>query len=405
MRLPFRQTLCADTPDIYADGTVRLQSIDRERDRKLRDRGGPGGERRDRVPVYRNGPLPHGQPRRGRGAGRHGPDRHGDRPDRRPRLRPPGIRRQCRRKRGDQCHGTARQRRAAARRPRDRHPDTRFGDLLALDAVAVDGADLCRCRGGDGGSRCSPCCRTGGCTCSTSSRPRHVDLGNVTTLDRLVGRHSASGLRHHGGGAPGSPPSRFARRPGPDADGASDSGGTTTGATLDDLLMGGSGDDLLPGRRKRHPRRRHRQDTLHGGDGRRPLRPVADGAEDEIADFDPGLDRLDLSAWPMLYDPGQLTITPTASGAEVTWGDETLTLTGSGGGRSSGGRDPRRDHRRPAPAALPRPDRRPRRGSCRRRRIGHASGRRGHGQAPRRGGNDTLSVSGRRTRPARRGGG
>jgi serralysin len=53
---------------------------------------------------------------------------------------------------------------------------------------------------------------------------------------------------------------------------------------------------------------------------------------DEIADFEPELDRLDLSAWPMLYDPGQLGITPTASGAEIAWGDETLVLRQGRGG-------------------------------------------------------------------------
>jgi Ca2+-binding RTX toxin-like protein len=57
---------------------------------------------------------------------------------------------------------------------------------------------------------------------------------------------------------------------------------------------------------------------------------------DEIADFEPGLDRLDLSAWPMLHDPAGLTITPTASGAEIARGDETLLLRQVGGGTITG---------------------------------------------------------------------
>lgn len=83
-------------------------------------------------------------------------------------------------------------------------------------------------------------------------------------------------------------------------------------------LEGGAGDDLLvdgPG-----------QDVLIGGTGADIFVLTADGQRDEIRDFNPGQDRIDLSAWPFLRNTGQLAVTPTPTGAILTFGDEVLEI-------------------------------------------------------------------------------
>ena len=113
--------------------------------------------------------------------------------------------------------------------------------------------------------------------------------------------------------------------------------GTSAGEELqggvgDDILIGGAGDDYLtardgddilvdgPG-----------QDTLTGGGGADIYVLDPDGQRDRIRKFEPGIDRLDLSAFPMLYDPAQLGYTRRADGAELAWrGEVTEVLSLSG---------------------------------------------------------------------------
>ncbi|MCU4652174.1 hypothetical protein N8I71_04995 [Roseibacterium sp. SDUM158016] len=114
---------------------------------------------------------------------------------------------------------------------------------------------------------------------------------------------------------------------------AGPTGGALAGTGADDILMGSLAADLLRGLGG--------DDILEDGDGADTLEGGAgadrfilrgDGTTDRISDFEPGIDRLDLSGWPMLYDAAQLTITPTASGASVSFGPETLILDRAGGG-------------------------------------------------------------------------
>ncbi len=114
---------------------------------------------------------------------------------------------------------------------------------------------------------------------------------------------------------------------------AGSGGQTLTGAGLSDVLMGGSGDDALaggggddilsdgPGR-----------DTLTGGAGADIFVLASDLLTDTIADFDPVRDRLDLSAWPFLYDIGAIAIRSTGTGAQLDWRGETLILRSASGG-------------------------------------------------------------------------
>jgi Ca2+-binding RTX toxin-like protein len=107
---------------------------------------------------------------------------------------------------------------------------------------------------------------------------------------------------------------------------------TLTGTGADDLLMGGAGDDLLiagggdnilvdgPGR-----------DTMRGGTGADIFVLVSDGEPDRVENFQLGVDRLDLSAFPGLYSATSLSIVPVAGGARITYGDEVIELRTSDG--------------------------------------------------------------------------
>ena len=109
-------------------------------------------------------------------------------------------------------------------------------------------------------------------------------------------------------------------------------GGTVQGSALDDRLMGsdlpetlqgGGGDDAL------HDGAGN--DLLSGGTGADVFVFDRDGSADRVSDFQDGVDLLDLSDWGRIYTASALTIAITGSGAVVSYGDESLTITRSGG--------------------------------------------------------------------------
>jgi Ca2+-binding RTX toxin-like protein len=113
---------------------------------------------------------------------------------------------------------------------------------------------------------------------------------------------------------------------------AASDGTGVTGTALDDHLIGSvvgetlsglSGDDILLDARG--------NDVLIGGPGSDLFVFTADGQTDQIADFERGVDRLDLSAFDFLYDVSQLGIAPTASGATLSFGNETIFVTTADG--------------------------------------------------------------------------
>ena len=109
-------------------------------------------------------------------------------------------------------------------------------------------------------------------------------------------------------------------------------GGSATGSALDDRLIGSAAADSLSGGAG--------DDFLHDGGGNDLLTGGAgadtfifdrDGSPDRIADFQDGIDLIDVSSWGRIYTAGVLGITYTGTGAVVSYGSESLIITKSGG--------------------------------------------------------------------------
>ena len=107
-------------------------------------------------------------------------------------------------------------------------------------------------------------------------------------------------------------------------------GGVATGAGLDDRLLGSAGADTLQGAGGvdwLHDGAG--SDVLTGGGGADVFVFARDGAIDRISDFEDGIDRIDVSDWGRIYSRDVLTITATATGAEISYGTERLIVMSS----------------------------------------------------------------------------
>ncbi len=105
--------------------------------------------------------------------------------------------------------------------------------------------------------------------------------------------------------------------------------GTNAGEILsggmgDDTILGGAGNDVLVDGAG--------TDRLTGGPGQDVFVLRQDGETDVIADFEPGIDRIDLSTFAQLRSSDQLLIRSTQTGAEVTFGNDTLLVQSQDGG-------------------------------------------------------------------------
>jgi len=103
----------------------------------------------------------------------------------------------------------------------------------------------------------------------------------------------------------------------------SSAGEVLSGREGNDRVDGWAGDDILLDGAGR--------DSLRGGAGADIFVLEADATLDVILDFDPALDRIDLSAWPMLRNIGQITFAATANGAQLSFGDEVLRIISAAG--------------------------------------------------------------------------
>ncbi|MBD3676953.1 MAG: hypothetical protein HUJ27_00955 [Rhodobacteraceae bacterium] len=98
----------------------------------------------------------------------------------------------------------------------------------------------------------------------------------------------------------------------------SEAGDLIEGRDGDDTINGGAGADIL--------RDGAGVDSLRGGVGADYFLFVADGEIDRIEDFEPGIDRIDLSDWGPIHALEEVIIVTTATGAEILYGDERLII-------------------------------------------------------------------------------
>ncbi|MBY4894440.1 hypothetical protein KUL25_16915 [Rhodobacteraceae bacterium N5(2021)] len=203
--------------------------------------------------------------------------------------------------------------------------DTHFGNVQSLEVVEADGRTYVISGGGDDGVTLFVLMPNGRLQLlgivsgdpglqNIASMAAHFESG---TLHLFVASEAEGGVTeitvdvsNHG-----------------DIIQVSHAGGTITGGTKNDILIGGAGNDsIVGGAGDDLLEDGLGVDTLHGGDGADLFVLRSDFTHDEIHDFQAGLDRLDLSAWPMLYNAAQIGYTATAQGAILSWRGETLEL-------------------------------------------------------------------------------
>jgi Ca2+-binding RTX toxin-like protein len=90
--------------------------------------------------------------------------------------------------------------------------------------------------------------------------------------------------------------------------------GTQAGSARDDIFLASAGDDVF-----------------RGGAGADTFVFHGDGSKDRVLDYQAGVDRLDLSAVPLLYSVSQLTVVRTANGAVIHFGALSLDLDSASG--------------------------------------------------------------------------
>jgi Ca2+-binding RTX toxin-like protein len=113
---------------------------------------------------------------------------------------------------------------------------------------------------------------------------------------------------------------------------AAANGGNLYGSAADDVLIGGAGNDQIYGGAGNDTLQDGAGvDVLYGGAGADTFLMTADGKVNTIADFTLGQDKIDLSDWQFLRNFEQLKMTSTATGIQITFNTETLTIISAAG--------------------------------------------------------------------------
>ncbi|MDZ4393500.1 DUF4214 domain-containing protein [Cypionkella sp.] len=210
--------------------------------------------------------------------------------------------------------------------------NTRFQGISVLDCVSVQGRVFVVAGGADDGLSLMELMPNG--------RLLHLET-LVDTLQTALCDVSALSLRGNGDdidvfvtGWSESGLSRFRIDLGPltAAQTASDAGGVLTGGADGDLLMGGAGRDrlyggagddiLIDGAGV---------DVLYGGAGADVFVFLPDDARDEVRDFTPGVDRLDLSGLGRIYSRDAIGFIAMAGGIELRVAGEKILLFSANG--------------------------------------------------------------------------
>jgi Ca2+-binding RTX toxin-like protein len=206
-------------------------------------------------------------------------------------------------------------------------PNTRFQNVTALETVTVGDRSFVLAGGADDGVSLFELLPGGRLLhLSTMADDFDISLGNVVSLAATV---VGGDLQIFVGSATETGVTQLTYDLG--THGATQIGGdgadNLTGTSVGDVLSGGAGNDWIQGRQGRDVLMDGAgRDTLVGGAGADTFVLAADGDIDWIMDFDPTKDRIDLSAWPMLRNLGQITFQPTADGGILSFGDEGLQI-------------------------------------------------------------------------------
>ena len=210
---------------------------------------------------------------------------------------------------------------------------TRFAGVTALATVQVDGQVFVAAGGSDDGVSLMTLLPDGRLVhLATLADGIATALTNPAAL-AMGARAAGLDLFVAGGGAPGGI-SHLRAELGTIgmtrqlADGGQTATGTAgrdqiLGGTGADDIRGGAGDDILVDGAGR--------DTLYGGAGEDVFVLRADGAIDVIADFEVGIDRLDMGDLGRFYTLDALSFIATATGGELSIGTERVVLTTADG--------------------------------------------------------------------------
>ncbi|WP_319004509.1 calcium-binding protein [Loktanella gaetbuli] len=210
--------------------------------------------------------------------------------------------------------------------------DTRFGEVAAMTTISHQGQAYVIAGGGDDGITLLQLLPDG----TLLHRATLADAVNTTlaNVSAITARSNGSAIDIYVGSAsePGLTLLRYDAGPTGVTRTASAAGGTLSGSNGADLLTGGAGADrLFGGAGDDILRDGAGSDTLTGGAGADIFVLTADGTPDTIADFQPGLDRIDLSGWSFLRSRSQLDLAITQTGFRITYGDEVLEVRSASG--------------------------------------------------------------------------
>lgn len=204
---------------------------------------------------------------------------------------------------------------------------TRFGGVVALDTVTVNGRTFVAAGGADDGVTIFELLPGGRLVhLQTEIDTTDLALSNVSAVAFLVASGQVSLAAAGQADAGITVLSRPASSLAPPRSGGN-SGVSLTGGAVDDLLLGGAGaDSLSAGAGDDILYDGEGADSLRGGAGADIFVFASDGATDRVEDFEPGVDRLDLSAFPGLYALADLSVVPTATGARLGYRDEVVEI-------------------------------------------------------------------------------
>jgi Ca2+-binding RTX toxin-like protein len=204
--------------------------------------------------------------------------------------------------------------------------DTRFQGTQAMATVSLEDRVFVFTGGSDGGLALMTLMPDGRLVLVASQlQLPGLALDNITAITA----HATNGTIEVFVAGEGTGITRLVLDPGPLAPilAGGEDAATLTGTAGGDMILGGDGAELILGGAGADILADGAgSDTLSGGAGADLFVLALDGEADVIADFQLGIDRIDLSALGTIHSLAALSITTTATGARITFGDEVLDI-------------------------------------------------------------------------------